>query len=134
RKELEPVDHSTVTYAPFRKNFFVESAEMRMMAEVEVAKVRESLELRVHGKKCPRPISRWTQAGLANNILKSLERHGYTAPFPIQCQALPALMAGRDVIGIAKTGSGKTVAYALPMLRHALDQPPLAGADSVLLL
>jgi len=53
-----------------------------------------------------------------------------TAPFPIQRQCLPALCAGRDVIGIAKTGSGKTLAYALPMLRHILAQPDLAVGES----
>lgn len=48
---------------------------------------------------------------------------------PIQAQALPAIMSGRDVIGIAKTGSGKTLAYVLPALRHIKDQPPLAQGD-----
>ena len=54
---------------------------------------------------------------------KVLEAFGDDSePFPIQKQALPALMSGRDVIGIAKTGSGKTLAFALPLLRHVSDQ------------
>ena len=40
-------------------------------------------------------------------------------------QAIPAIMNGRDVIGIAETGSGKTLAYVLPMLRHVVDQRPI---------
>ena len=44
-------------------------------------------------------------------------------------QAIPAIMSGRDLIGIAKTGSGKTVAFLLPMLRHILDQDPQEEGD-----
>ena len=44
-------------------------------------------------------------------------------------QAVPAIMTGRDVIGVAKTGSGKTLAYLLPLFRHALDQPPLGEGE-----
>ena len=43
-------------------------------------------------------------------------------PFAIQQQAIPAIMSGRDVIAIAKTGSGKTLGFVLPCLRHILDQ------------
>ena len=45
-----------------------------------------------------------------------------SSPPPLQAQAIPAIMSGRDVIGIAKTGSGKTLAYVLPLLRHIADQ------------
>ena len=56
-------------------------------------------------------------------------RHIYEKPTPIQSQAIPAVMSGRDLIGIAKTGSGKTVAFLLPMFRHIMDQQPLADED-----
>ena len=52
-------------------------------------------------------------------------RGGFEKPTPIQAQAIPAIMSGRDVIGIAKTGSGKTLAFLLPMFRHIVDQDPL---------
>ncbi|KAK3720050.1 hypothetical protein QZH41_015454, partial [Actinostola sp. cb2023] len=51
--------------------------------------------------------------------------NSYEKPTPIQAQAIPAVMAGRDMIGIAKTGSGKTLAFLIPMFRHVKDQPPL---------
>ncbi|MCP9266092.1 Apoptosis regulator Bcl-2 [Dirofilaria immitis] len=53
----------------------------------------------------------------------------YKRPTPIQSQAIPAIISGRDVIGIAKTGSGKTLAFLLPMFRHILDQPELEEMD-----
>lgn len=44
-------------------------------------------------------------------------------------QAIPAIMSGRDVIGIAKTGSGKTLAFLLPLIRHVVDQAELLDTD-----
>lgn len=56
-------------------------------------------------------------------------RHGYEKPTPIQSQAIPAIMSGRDLIGIAKTGSGKTIAFLLPMFRHIMDQRSLEEGE-----
>lgn len=56
-------------------------------------------------------------------------RNNFEKPTPIQCQAIPAIMSGRDLIGIAKTGSGKTLAFLIPMFRHILDQPRLEPGD-----
>lgn len=56
-------------------------------------------------------------------------RQNYEKPTPIQAQAIPAIMSGRDLIGIAKTGSGKTIAFLLPMFRHILDQRPLEEGE-----
>lgn len=57
--------------------------------------------------------------------LEVIKKLNYLAPTPIQAQAIPAIMSGRDVIGVAKTGSGKTIAFLLPMFRHIKDQRPL---------
>src|SRR3954470_6440649 len=67
----------------------------------------------------------FAQLGLAAPILKALETEGYTQPTPIQTQAIPHVLAGRDVQGIAQTGTGKTAAFALPILhRLAADRRP----------
>ena len=57
--------------------------------------------------------------------LDVIKKLNYAAPTPIQAQAVPAIMSGRDVIGVAKTGSGKTIAFLLPLFRHIKDQRPL---------
>lgn len=81
--------------------------------------------IRVKGKGCPRPIRTWAHCGVSKKMLEVLKKNNYEKPTPIQVQAIPAIMSGRDLIGIAKTGSGKTLAFVLPMLRHIMDQPPL---------
>jgi len=63
--------------------------------------------------------------GLPQPILKALADEGYTAPTPIQRQAIPVVLAGRDLLGIAQTGTGKTAAFALPILaRLDADRRP----------
>lgn len=61
-----------------------------------------------------------------------IKRLNYTAPTSIQAQAIPAIMSGRDVIGVAKTGSGKTIAFLLPLFRHIKDQRPLEQMEGPL--
>jgi ATP-dependent RNA helicase RhlE len=64
--------------------------------------------------------------GLAEPILRAVTRQGYTTPTPIQERAIPALIAGQDLLGIAQTGTGKTAAFALPILhRLSQDKHPL---------
>ena len=62
----------------------------------------------------------FTDLGLAKPLLKALTDKGYTTPTPIQAQSIPTVMTGRDLLGIAQTGTGKTAAFALPIL-HRLD-------------
>ena len=57
------------------------------------------------------------ELGIVNPILKALEEEGYTAPSPIQEQAIPHLLEGRDLLGCAQTGTGKTAAFAIPILQ-----------------
>src|SRR5687768_7145625 len=54
--------------------------------------------------------------GLEANILKAVQEAGYTEPTPIQSAAIPPILAGHDLIGIAQTGTGKTAAFTLPIL------------------
>ena len=129
-EKLVVVDHSKIDYEPFRKNFFIESPEIAKLTEAEVAKLRKDLgNVKVRGKDVPRPIKGWHQCGLSSRVLQTIAALGFETPMPIQAQALPITMQGRDCIGIAKTGSGKTMAFVLPMIRHIKDQPALRPGD-----
>ncbi|MFN4909724.1 MAG: DEAD/DEAH box helicase [Flavobacteriales bacterium] len=67
------------------------------------------------------------------SILKAVEEEGYTTPTPIQEQAVPLVLMGRDVLGCAQTGTGKTAAFAMPIL-HQLEQRNLSGPRKISVL
>lgn len=68
-------------------------------------------------------MTKFTDLGLAEILLRALDREGYETPTSIQAQAIPYLLQGRDLLGIAQTGTGKTAAFALPILeRLATDR------------
>jgi len=65
----------------------------------------------------------FSDLGLSQPILAALSAAGYSKPTPIQCQAIPPVLSGRDLCGIAQTGTGKTAAFALPMLQRLAANP-----------
>ena len=65
----------------------------------------------------------FSSLGLTETILRALRAKGYAAPTPIQQQAIPYLLAGKDLLGIAQTGTGKTAAFALPVLQQLAGDP-----------
>lgn len=71
------------------------------------------------------PIRSWEEAGLPRKLLKAVHKMGFKKPSPIQMAAIPVGIAGRDLIGIAETGSGKTAAFILPLLTYVVNQPPM---------
>ena len=60
----------------------------------------------------------FNQLGLSSSVLKAVKENGYEQPSPIQVQSIPAILSGRDVLGQAQTGTGKTAAFALPILTN----------------
>jgi ATP-dependent RNA helicase RhlE len=78
----------------------------------------------------------FTDLGLSAPLLAALTAEGYAAPTPIQCQAIPPVLAGRDLCGIAQTGTGKTAAFAVPILQRlaAVRQRPAAQTCRALVL
>ncbi|KAK1320723.1 DEAD-box ATP-dependent RNA helicase 24 [Acorus calamus] len=72
--------------------------------------------------------------GLHVSIMKDIAFHEYTRPTSIQAQAMPVALSGRDLLGCAETGSGKTAAFAIPMIQHCLAQPPIRRGDGPLAL
>ncbi|ORZ37488.1 P-loop containing nucleoside triphosphate hydrolase protein [Catenaria anguillulae PL171] len=130
KKDMATVDHSQIEYEPFTKIFYIEPPELAHLTPDDVAALRLSLDgIKVQGKNPPKPATKWSQLGLPGVTMDTIKRLGFTSPTPIQAQAVPAIMAGRDVIGVAKTGSGKTVAFLLPLLRHVKAQRPLAAGE-----
>ena len=58
------------------------------------------------------------ELNIIDPILKAIEKEGYTTPTPIQAQAIPTLLQGKDLLGCAQTGTGKTAAFSIPIIQH----------------
>lgn len=130
KKEIPVVNHSKVEYEPFRKKFYNEPSHLAEMSEEEVASLRLELEgIQVRGSDIPKPVQKWSACGLGMQTLDVVDKLGYESLTAIQAQAIPAIMSGRDVRGVAKTGSGKTIAFLIPMFRHIKDQRPLENME-----
>ena len=135
KKDLANVDHSKVAYESFRKDFYVEPVEMARMTKEEVEELRLDYDgIKVRGMNCPKPAKTWTQCGLPSGTNSVIKKLRFEAPTSIQAQAIPAVMSGRDIIGVAKTGSGKTIAFLLPMFRHIMDQRSLEAMEGPIAL
>ncbi|CAO3615798.1 unnamed protein product [Mucor fragilis] len=132
KKEIEPlarVDHDTVDYIDIEKNFYEEHADITALDDAQVQKIRAELGLHVTGHGVAKPCVSFAHFGFDQELLDAVIKAGYTEPSAIQRQAIPVAMEGRDIIGIAKTGSGKTAAFVLPMLIHIMDQQELVKGD-----
>ncbi|XP_055686439.1 ATP-dependent RNA helicase DDX42 [Lutzomyia longipalpis] len=126
---LPPIDHSEIEYAPFEKNFYDPHEEIAALSAAQVDNLRKALGIKVTGLVPPHPVASFAHFNFDENLMKAIRKADYTQPTPIQAQAIPAALGGRDIIGIAKTGSGKTAAFIWPMLVHIMDQKELQPGD-----
>ncbi|ETN68203.1 DEAD/DEAH box helicase [Necator americanus] len=131
---LPPIDHLAITYPEFNKVFYAEHDEISKLNHVEVVRLRERLGLRVGGFHPPKPVCSFAHFGFDKQLMDAIRKSEYEQPTPIQAQAIPAALSGRDVLGIAKTGSGKTAAYLWPAIVHIMDQRDLDVGDGPIAL
>mmetsp|Transcript_115053 Transcript_115053/g.199619 ORF Transcript_115053/g.199619 Transcript_115053/m.199619 type:complete len:637 (+) Transcript_115053:124-2034(+) len=94
----------------------------RDMPEEERQAVREKFFIETNGEDVPAPVKRFEEMRLPKGLLEGLKLKGIQRPTQIQMQGIPAVLAGRDMIGIAFTGSGKTLVFGLPMILMSLEQ------------
>jgi ATP-dependent RNA helicase DDX5/DBP2 len=80
----------------------------------------DSNHIKVTGDNIPRPVITFEESGLSKHILAKLKEVKFEKPSPIQSQAWPVCLQGRDMVGIAQTGSGKTLSFILPAIVHAM--------------
>ncbi|KAJ6225567.1 hypothetical protein RDWZM_004112 [Blomia tropicalis] len=132
KRQIDPLPmiyHSEITYPKFEKNFYNEHEEIAKLSVAEVVELRRKLGIRVSGPSAPKPVTSFAHFNFDEQLLKTIRKLEYTQPTPIQAQAIPAALSGRDLIGIAKTGSGKTAAFIWPLIVHIMDQPELKKGD-----
>ena len=115
-KSSRPSSSSTDVLPSVARDFYLEHPEVAAITPDQAAAIRKEHSIRIIGGKCPNPVKSFLQASFPQYMLDTLKSAGYTAPTAIQRQGWPVAMSGRDVIGLAETGSGKTLTYLLPAL------------------
>jgi hypothetical protein len=104
KKELKAVNHDLIEYLPIRKNMYIVPRSLARLSGEDVLSRRAKMKIRCRGKGAPAPVSTFEECGLSERVLGILGKQKIVDPFPVQAQCIPCIMAGRDVIGIAKTG------------------------------
>jgi len=131
---LRSVDWSAQKLERFEKNFYVEDKRVSARSEKEVEEFRRLKEMKIQGRSVPRPVQSFDEVGFPEYLMTSIRAQGFDAPTPIQCQAWPMALTGRDMVAIAQTGSGKTISFALPAMLHINAQPLLSPGDGPIAL
>ena len=136
-KHIDPlasIDHSQIKYHKFEKNFYEEHGDISSLSNIQAIDLQHKLNLKVSGPSPPRPVSSFAHFGFDEVLMKAIRKSEFSQPTSIQAVGIPSLLSGRDVIGIAQTGSGKTAAFLWPMLIHIMDQPELRKGEGPIAL
>ncbi|KAJ5529600.1 RNA helicase (Dbp) [Penicillium freii] len=131
---LKTQDWDINTMPKFEKSFYKEHPDVTARSEEDVQAFRKSKEMAIQGTNVPRPVETFDEAGFPAYVLSEVKAQGFDAPTAIQSQGWPMALSGRDVVGIAETGSGKTLSYCLPAIVHINAQPLLAPGDGPIVL
>uniref|UniRef100_A0A667Y230 RNA helicase n=1 Tax=Myripristis murdjan TaxID=586833 RepID=A0A667Y230_9TELE len=118
----------------FEKNFYSEHPEVQRMSQYEIEEFRRKKEITVRGSGCPKPVTNFNQAHFPQYVMDVLMQQNFKEPTAIQAQGFPLALSGRDMVGIAQTGSGKTLSYLLPAIVHINHQPYLERGDGPICL
>jgi hypothetical protein len=89
---LDEVDHSKVTYKPFKRDFYDESPDVFAMDEREVAEQRAQAQISVKGREPPRPITSFEQCGFPAKLMSAISSAGFSKPTAVQSQVLPVCL------------------------------------------
>lgn len=119
---------------PFKKDFYVPHATVSNRSNYDVEQWRNSQEISLKGKSIPSPVMTFEEAGFPDYVMTEVRKSGFKYPTAIQSQGWPIALSGRDMVGIASTGSGKTLSYILPAIVHINNQPRLQRGDGPIAL
>ncbi|XP_055523405.1 uncharacterized protein LOC129717491 isoform X2 [Wyeomyia smithii] len=122
-KQLQKINWSKMQLAPFKKDFYHEHPAIRNRSQRDVERFHEKHDITIIGN-CPKPITEFDEIDMPDYVLNEIEKQGYQKPTPIQAQGWPIALSGLNMVGVAKTGSGKTLGYMLPAIIHINHQKP----------
>ncbi|KAM3576840.1 hypothetical protein VYU27_001206 [Nannochloropsis oceanica] len=119
-------------YTESLKTGWTPPSHIRAMTAEDCATFRKKWHIICEGVDLPPPIKNFKDMRFPEPIMNALAKKGIAKPTPIQVQGLPVLLSGRDMVGIAFTGSGKTMTFGLPIVMLALAEEkkmPLEGGE-----
>ncbi|XP_014242948.1 ATP-dependent RNA helicase DBP2-like [Cimex lectularius] len=119
---------------PFTKNFYTPHPTVDGRSKSEVEEYLEEKDITIKGRDVPKPVWSFDEANFPEMVLKTIKKLGFKEPTAIQAQGWPIALSGRDMVGIASTGSGKTLSYILPALVHIEAQEPLRRGEGPIAL
>lgn len=132
-ERVEVIDWQGLEIVPVQKDFSFEHPGVAARSEDECEAIRAKNSIHVlkspPDEPMPRPLVRFEEAPFPDWASAELRRNGFEKPTPIQVQAWPVVLKGHDFVGIAETGSGRTISYVLPMLVHIMAQPELRPGE-----
>merc|ERR1719320_1405413 len=135
---LPKINWSTLKLEPFQKKFYSPNQTVMARNDQRIHDYRRQYEITVFGNSSGyainRPVETFIEANFPQYILKELANAGFVKPTAIQSQGWPMAMSGQDLIGVAKTGTGKTLAFLLPAIVHINAQPLLKPKDGPMVL
>ncbi|KAK3840845.1 MAG: P-loop containing nucleoside triphosphate hydrolase protein [Linnemannia gamsii] len=111
-----------IVYTESMKTTWTPPQHIREMSEDQVQAIRQKYHIDVEGENIPPAIKNFRDMKLPKPVMDYLKNKGIKLPTPIQMQGLPVAFSGRDMIGIAFTGSGKTLSFTLPLVMRALEE------------
>lgn len=118
----------------FEKSFYKEDPAVAARSQADVDAFRKEHQIAVQGSNVPKPVETFDEAGFPGYVMNEVKAQGFAKPTAIQSQGWPMALSGRDVVGIAETGSGKTLTYCLPAIVHINAQPLLSPGDGPIVL
>ncbi|XP_076449551.1 putative ATP-dependent RNA helicase DDX5 [Babylonia areolata] len=118
----------------FQKNFYQEAPGVTNRSPTQIQEYRRTNQITVSGRYVPNPILHFDEANFPDYVMSQIRRNSWTNPTPIQSQSWPIAMSGKDLVGIAQTGSGKTLGFILPAIVHINHQPYLERGDGPIVL
>ncbi|KAG0325165.1 DEAD-box ATP-dependent RNA helicase 35 [Dissophora globulifera] len=134
RKQLASVEEISkgIVYTDSIKTTWTPPRHIRELTPEQLAAARQKYHIDVEGDEIPPVIKAFRDMKFPQPVLTYLKDKGIKLPTPIQMQGLPVALSGRDMIGIAFTGSGKTLSFTLPLVMRALEEEtkmPLAKGE-----
>jgi len=118
----------------FQKDFYQETPGVAARSDAQIQEYYASKQISVTGRDCKKPVLSFQEPNFPKYMSDKLLSQGFEAPTAIQAVGWPNALSGRDVVGIAQTGSGKTLSFLLPSFVHINAQPFLDRGDGPIAL